>query len=82
MITPIEIRQQSFKRALRGYDKDEVDAFLLALSQEWEHQLEAYRSLKEELEKTQSKYNTLKEVEDILHKTLMQAEQSSRDALE
>jgi cell division initiation protein len=82
MITPIEIRQQKFKRGLRGYDKEEVDAFLIALSKEWEQQLEEYRKLKDELEKIQNNYNTLKEVEDILHKTLMQAEQSSRDTME
>lgn len=82
MITPIEIRQQKFKRALRGYDKEEVDAFLVALSKEWEAQQEEYRKLKDELEKIQSNYNTLKEVEDILHKTLMQAEQSSKDTME
>lgn len=82
MITPIEIRQQTFKKSLRGYDKEEVDAFLLALSQEWEQQLEYQRRLKEELDQIKTKYNTLKEVEDMLHKTLMQAERSSRDTIE
>ncbi|MEZ4824721.1 MAG: DivIVA domain-containing protein [Bacteroidia bacterium] len=82
MITPIEIRQHSFKKALRGYDKEDVHAFLAALSQEWEQQQDKYRSLKEEMEKVQASYQTLKEVEDMLHRTLMQAEQSSRDTLE
>lgn len=82
MITPIEIRQQKFRKSLRGYDTEEVQAFLNALSQEWEKQLEHQRYLKEELEKIQASYRTLKEVEDMLHKTLMQAEQSSRDTLE
>ena len=82
MITPIEIRQQSFKKALRGYDREEVDAFLLALSQEWARQLEAHRAVKDELYRVQTSYNTLKEVEGMLHKTLIQAEQSSRDTME
>ena len=82
MITPIEIRQQSFKKAFRGYDREEVDAFLHALSQEWERQLEASKAIKEELDRVQSSYNTLKEVENMLHKTLIQAEQSSRDTLD
>ncbi|MCB0841463.1 MAG: DivIVA domain-containing protein [Bacteroidetes bacterium] len=82
MITPTEIRQHSFKKVLRGYDKEEVHAFLLALSHEWEQQLEAQRNLKEEMSKLQASYKTLKEVEDMLHKTLMQAEQSSRDTIE
>ncbi|MEL6670660.1 MAG: DivIVA domain-containing protein [Bacteroidota bacterium] len=82
MITPIEIRQQTFKKSMRGYDKEEVQAFLNALAQEWEEQLSAMRSVKEERDKVQSSYNTLKEVENMLHKTLMQAEQSSRDTLD
>ncbi|MDX2250382.1 MAG: DivIVA domain-containing protein [Bacteroidia bacterium] len=82
MITPIEIRQHTFKKTLRGFDKEEVQAFLVALSQEWEQQQEKYRSLKEEMEKIQASYQTLKEVEDMLHRTLMQAEQSSRDTIE
>lgn len=82
MITPLEIRQQQFKRVLRGYDRDEVHAFLNALSQEWEKQLENQRNLKEELERTRASYDTLKEVEGMLHKTLMQAERSSKDTLE
>jgi len=82
MITPIEIRQQSFKKSLRGYDREEVDAFLLALSQEWSRQMEAHKAVKDELYRVQTSYNTLKEVEGMLHKTLIQAEQSSRDTME
>ncbi|MEO1450604.1 MAG: DivIVA domain-containing protein [Bacteroidota bacterium] len=82
MITPLEIRQQQFKRVLRGYDRDEVHAFLNALSQEWEKLLENQRNLKEEMERIRASYETLKEVEGMLHKTLMQAEKSSKDTLE
>ena len=82
MITPIEIRQQSFKRSLRGYDREEVNAFLQALSGEWENLLESHRTLKDDLSKLQASYETLKEVEGMLHKTLMQAEQSANSVLE
>lgn len=82
MITPIEIRQQTFNREFRGYDRVEVDAFLNEVSKVLEKQLEINRALKEELEKTQASYNTLKEVENMLHKTLIQAEQSSKATVE
>lgn len=82
MITPIEIRQQTFNREFRGYDRVEVDAFLNEVSKVLEKQLEINRALKEELEKVQASYNTLKEVENMLHKTLIQAEQSSKTTLE
>ena len=82
MITPLEVRQQSFNREFRGYDRVEVDAFLDEVSKVLEKQIENNRSLKEKLEKTQASYNTLKEVETMLHKTLIQAEQSSKTMLE
>ncbi|MEM7659856.1 MAG: DivIVA domain-containing protein [Bacteroidota bacterium] len=82
MITPLEIRQQTFRKVMRGYDREEVHAFLLALSKEWEMQLANERQQKEQLQKITASYETLKEVEDMLHKTLMQAEQSARDTLE
>ncbi len=82
MITPQEIRQQTFRRAMRGYDREEVNAFMQALAQEWEAQQNNLKELKEELERTKASYRTLKEVEDMLHRTLMQAEQSARDTVE
>lgn len=82
MITPIEIRQQTFKKSLRGYDKDEVAAFLNTLSLQWEKQLEETRRIKIELEKTQSSLDSLKQVESVLHKTLLQAEETSRTTVE
>lgn len=82
MITPIDIRQQKFRLSFRGYDREEVDAFLAALSKEWQQQLEGHRNLRNELEQLRGRYDTLKEVEDMLHKTLIQAEQSARDTLE
>ncbi len=82
MLTPIEIRQQSFNREFRGYNRVEVDAFLQEVAKVMEQQLEANRALKENLEKIKASYETLKEVENMLHKTLMQAEQSSRSTVE
>ena len=82
MLTPIEIRQQTFNKEFRGYNRVEVDAFLQEVAKMMEQQLEINRNLKEELEKTKASYETLKEVENMLHKTLMQAEQSSRSTVE
>jgi cell division initiation protein len=32
-VTPLEIRQKTFEKNFRGYQTDEVNAFLLTLSQ-------------------------------------------------
>ena len=44
-ITPLEIRQKNFEKKLRGYDKDEVSAFLLSLSNEWERLVDVLRCI-------------------------------------
>lgn len=82
MITAIEIRQHVFKKALRGYDKDEVAAFLNSVSMEWERLVEEQRRTKIDLEKTQSSLDNLRQVESALHKTLLQAEETSKTTME
>lgn len=82
MISPAEIRQHSFKRGIRGFDADEVKAFLNSLAQEWENLMSENRSLKVELKTTQDSLQHFREMESMLHKTLLQAEQSSKAALD
>lgn len=82
MITPIEIRQHTFKKALRGYDKEEVTNFLNTLSMEWERQMEESKRIKIELDKTQSELKSLKQVESALHETLLQAKENAKTKLE
>lgn len=82
MITPVELRQQTFRRVMRGYDPEEVRAFLRSLSEEWEQLSIELRSIREQHDKLLAQYNSLKEVEHILHKTLLQAEQTANDTLE
>ncbi len=82
MINSQEIHQRQFKQAFRGYAKEEVDAFLSALAHEWEVQQDTYRRLREDHEKLRSAYDVLKELENSLHRTLQQAEYSSKDLME
>lgn len=82
MITPIEIRQHSFKKALRGFDKEEVSGFLNTLSMDWERLLEENKRLKIDLEKTQAELKSLKQVESALHETLLQAKENAKTKLE
>ncbi|MEZ4684715.1 MAG: DivIVA domain-containing protein [Bacteroidia bacterium] len=82
MITPIEIRKQSFRKSLRGYDPEEVHAFLQTLSDEWEQQQHELRQMQTQFDQLQADYNSLKKVENMLHKTLLQAEQSATQTLD
>ncbi|QJW88345.1 DivIVA domain-containing protein [Spirosoma taeanense] len=76
-ITAIEIRQHTFERALRGYKPEDVDAFLVSLSQEWERVTGEYKMLKMQLELAEKELGKLKEVEMTLFRTLKTAEDTS-----
>lgn len=81
-ITPLEIRQKSFEKVLRGYDKDEVNAFLQSLSQEWERNLDDVKELRIKLEATEREVSKLREVESSLFKTLKTAEDTGASVIE
>lgn len=75
-ITPIEIRQQTFERVFRGYEKETVDAFLNSLSQEWEKVQDEMRMLKMQLEISEKEVNRMKELEGTMFRTLRNAEET------
>ncbi|MFN6943975.1 MAG: DivIVA domain-containing protein [Cytophagaceae bacterium] len=81
-ITPIEIRQKEFEKAFRGYEKDEVDAFLVSLSQEWEKILDENKEIRRRLEATEKEVSKLREVENSLFKALKTAEDTGTNVIE
>ncbi len=81
-ITPIEIRQHTFEKGLRGYRTEDVDAFLVSLSQEWERLTSEHKMLKMQLEIAEKELGKLKEVEMTLFRTLKMAEDTSTQITE
>ncbi len=81
-ITPIEIRQKSFEKKLRGYDKEEVSAFLLSLSNEWERVLDENKENKIKLDQALKEVDKLREVENSLFKTLKTAEDTGANLVD
>jgi cell division initiation protein len=81
-ITPLEIRQKAFERVLRGYDKDEVNAYLQSLSQEWERTLDEVKEVRIKYEATEREVTKLREVESSLYKTLKTAEDTGANVIE
>ena len=81
-ITPLEIRQKSFEKNFRGYERDEVHAFLLTLSQEWERMLDENKELRIKLESAEREVSKLREVETSLFKTLKTAEDTGANVID
>ena len=82
MLKAQDIRLKTFGRGLRGYDVEEVKAFLSTVAQEWESQQEEQRRLKADLERAREQLEQYKETEQVLRMTLAQAEQNTRTILE
>ena len=81
-ITPLEIRQKSFEKNFRGYERDEVHAFLMTLSQEWERMLDENKELRIKLESAEREVSKLREVETSLFKTLKTAEDTGANVID
>ena len=81
-ITPLEIKRKTFEKKLRGFDKDEVNAFLVSLSQEWERLLNENNELKIKQETADIEVKKLREVENSLFKTLKTAEDTGANLID
>jgi cell division initiation protein len=81
-ITPLEIRQKQFEKEFRGYDREEVAAFLLSMSNEWERILDEQKDLKYKLEQSEKEVQKLREVESSLYKTLKTAEDTGANMID
>jgi len=53
-VTPLDLRQQRFKTVMRGYDRGEVQAFLLEVSDDYEHSVRDNERLRQEVVKLEA----------------------------
>lgn len=79
MITPLEIQNKEFKRAIRGYKEDEVDEFLDQIIVDYEKLYKENIELKDKLEVAQHQLEQYKGIEETLKKTLVVAQSTAED---
>ena len=75
MITPLEIQNQEFSRALRGLRKDEVKQFLTLVSDEFELLLEKNQDQAKEISIFKARLSELENMDKVLKDTLISAQQ-------
>ncbi len=81
-ITPLDVRKQEFRKAVRGYDSDEVRGFLTTLAEEYETVLVDNKSLRETIAQQDEKLKEYTKLEATLRDTLMTAQQVMADTKE
>ncbi|MFQ5574004.1 MAG: DivIVA domain-containing protein [Terriglobia bacterium] len=76
-ITPLDIHHKEFRRALRGYNEEEVDAFLDELAAEFERFYKENAEVKEKCMKYEEKIDQYENIEQTLQNTLITAQKSA-----
>ncbi|MBI5189015.1 MAG: DivIVA domain-containing protein [Nitrospirae bacterium] len=74
-ITPLDIQQKQFPMKFRGFDVEEVYAFLEVIREEMEELLRENASLKESVHRLENQIKEYKDMETTLRETLMTAQQ-------
>lgn len=78
-ITPLDIQQKQFPMKFRGFDVEEVYAFLEVVREEMEDILRENASLKEAVQRAESQIREFKGMESTLRETLMTAQNVVED---
>jgi len=78
-LTPQDILNQKFTLKSKGYDKDEVQHFLIQIAEIIEARALEREQLKKELEQQRERLNQLQKREDVLRDTLISAQKFSHE---
>lgn len=81
-ITPLDVRKQDFRKAVRGFDCDEVRAFLSTLADEYETVLVDNKQIREMIMEQEDKIQEYQGMERNLRDTLMTAERVMQETRE
>ncbi len=74
-ITPLDIQQKQFPMKFRGFDVEEVYAFLEIVREEMEDLLRENATLKEQIHRAENQIKEYRDMETTLRETLMTAQQ-------
>lgn len=81
-VTPLDLRQQRFKTAMRGYDRDDVHAFLEEAAEDYETAVRENDRLRQETVRLEAIINEHRSQERNLRNTLMTAQKLADDIRE
>jgi DivIVA domain-containing protein len=74
-LTPLDVRTQHFARRLRGYDRPQVDEFMLRISEELDRLLRENAQHEERLRSAQEQLRVYRDRERAMNEALVAAQQ-------
>jgi len=78
-ITPLDVRNHPFRKKLSGYDREEVDAFLRMVAEDYEAVMRETEGLREQIVRLETRVADLSANEAVLQDTLTTAQRLSED---
>jgi cell division initiation protein len=78
-VSPLDLRQQQFRTAFRGFDKVEVSSYLVAVADDYEQALRETDQLRQDLARVEAVLAEHRAHEKNLQATLMTAQKLSDD---
>lgn len=81
-MTPLDIRNKTFRKGLRGYQCDEVEKFLENISQEFELAYTENFELREKTKGLETEIGHYRQIENTLQQTLVLAQQTAEEVKE
>ena len=79
MLTPLDIENKRFTKAIKGYNSNEVDEFLDELTVEYEKLYKENAELRSEVESNKKDLEHYRNVEHTLQNTLVMAQTTAED---
>lgn len=81
-MTPLDIRNKTFRKGIRGYQCEEVEKFLENVSQEFELAYTENFELREKTKGLESEIGHYRQIENTLQQTLVLAQQTAEEVKE
>jgi cell division initiation protein len=78
-VSPLDLRQQRFRNAFRGFDKIEVTSFLIAVADDYEQALRETDRLRQDLARMEGVLQEHRDHEQSLKTTLLAAQKLADD---
>ncbi|MBC8456129.1 DivIVA domain-containing protein [bacterium] len=81
-VSPIEVRQQKFKKAMLGYNRTDVDAYMSMVADALEDMRRELSATQEKFTVLQNEHDRLAQMEGKLKDTLLMTQEASETAVE
>jgi cell division initiation protein len=79
MLTPLDIQKKEFRRAFRGYNEEEIVAFLDVVAHDFEMLIRENQELREKIVQSEQGMARYREIEEAIKNTMVMAQKNTEE---